>query len=122
MGPDEVGVLLAELRDDLGFRRIEQGIRRLERVRPMVETLRPEVVNSGVLVGLVAQWIDAGFDSPQLLCRLLARFPASSRSTLTLLDYLHLRMAEGVFAMSQEDFDRAEGHFRFVQSLEDEIG
>lgn len=122
MGPDEVGALLAELRDDLGFRRIEQGIGRLERIRPMVEALRPEAANSGVLVGIIAQWIDAGFDSPQLLCRLLARFPAPTRSALTLLDYLHLRMAEGVFAMSQEDFDGAAGHFRFVQSLEDEIG
>ena len=122
MGSDEVGALLAELRDDLGFRRIEQGIRRLERIRPMVEALRPEATNSGVLVGLIAQWIDAGFDSPQLLCSLLARFPAPTRSALTLLDYLHLRMAEGVFAMSQEDFDRAAGHFRFVQSLEEEIG
>jgi tetratricopeptide (TPR) repeat protein len=122
MGPDEVGALLAELRDDLGFRRIEQGIRRLERIRPMVEALRPDVTNSGVLVGLIAQWIDAGFDSPQLLCRLLTKFPAPTRSALTLLDYLHLRMAEGVFAMSQEDFDRAAGHFRFVQSLEEGIG
>jgi tetratricopeptide (TPR) repeat protein len=122
MGPDAVGALLAELRDDLGFRRIEQGIRRLERIRPMVEALQPEVANSGVLVGLIAQWIDAGFESPQLLCRLLARFTAPTRSALTLLDYLHLRMAEGVLAMSQEDFDRAAGHFRFVQSLEDEVG
>jgi tetratricopeptide (TPR) repeat protein len=31
-------------------------------------------------------------------------------------------MAEGAFAMSQEDFDRAAGHFRFVQSLEEEVG
>jgi len=122
MGPDEVGALLAELRDDLGFRRIEQGIRRLERIRPMVEAFRPEAANSGVLVGLIGQWIDAGFDSPQLLCRLLSRFPPPTRSALTLLDYLHLRMAEGAFAMSQEDFDGAAGHFRFVQSLGDEIG
>ncbi len=122
MGPDEVGALLAELRDDLGFRRIEQGIRRLERIRPMVDALLPDAANSGVLVGLIAQWIDAGFDSPQLLCRLLARFPAATRSSLTLLDYLHLRMAEGALAMSQEDFDGAAAHFRFVQSLEQEAG
>ncbi|MBZ5617468.1 MAG: tetratricopeptide repeat protein [Acidobacteriia bacterium] len=122
MGHVEVAALLTDLRDDLGFRRIEQGIGRLERIRPMVEALRPETPNSGVLVGLIAQWVDAGFDSPQLLCRLLARFPAPTRPALPLLDYLHLRMAEGVFAMSQEDFDRAAGHFRFVQSMEEEIG
>ncbi|HLK67343.1 MAG TPA: tetratricopeptide repeat protein [Bryobacteraceae bacterium] len=121
MGADEVGALLAELRDDLGFRRIEQGIRRLERIRSMAETLRPEMVNSGVLVGLLAQWVDAGFDNPQLLCRLLARFPQATRSALTLLDYLHLRMAEGALAMSQEDFEGAASHFRFVQSLEEAV-
>jgi tetratricopeptide (TPR) repeat protein len=122
MGAEEVGALLAGLRDDLGFRRIEQGIRRLERVRPMVESLRPDVANSGVLVGLVAQWVDAGFDTPHLLARLLARFPTPTRSALSILDYLHLRMAEGALAMSQEDFEGASGHFRLVQSLEEDAG
>src|ERR1700688_1648675 len=95
MGP-EVGpaALLAQLRDDLGYRRIEQGIRTLERFRPMIETLGPEP-HAGVLVGLIAQWVDAGFDSYALLSQLLARFPKVARAGLPLVDYLHLRMAEG---------------------------
>jgi len=122
MGPgSELEALLAQLRDDLGYRRIEQGLRLLERIKPMVEALEPESHHSGVLVGLVAQWVDAGFDSPELLQHLLLKFPASVRATLPLRDYLHLRMAEGALAMSQEDLGRAAVHFRFVQSLEQEV-
>jgi tetratricopeptide (TPR) repeat protein len=112
--------LLEELREDLGFRRIRQGISRLEQIRPLIETMEP-VVGAGVFAGLVAQWIDAGFDRPQLLRRILARFPAGARPSLPLLDYLHLRMAEGVVAMSEEDYDRAARHFLLVQSFEEEI-
>jgi len=122
MGPgNEPEALLAQLRDDLGYRRIEQGLRLLERIKPMVEALEPESHHSGVLVGLVAQWVDAGFDSPELLQRLLLKFPTPVRAILPLRDYLHLRMAEGALAMSQEDLDRAAVHFRFVQSLEQQI-
>src|ERR1039457_3320616 len=120
MGPSMEGAsLLEQLREDLGFRRIKQGIGRLERIRPMIETMEP-AAGAGVLAGLVAQWVDAGFDSPALLRRVLARFPAAVRPTLPLLDYLHLRMAEGVLAMSEEDYDRASGHFLLVQSFEHE--
>jgi tetratricopeptide (TPR) repeat protein len=65
--------------------------------------------------------VDAGFDSVDLLVKLLERFPSPQRAELPLIGYLHLRMAEGVVAMSHEDFDRAIVHFRFVQSLETEL-
>src|SRR5579885_3511786 len=113
--------LLAQLRDDLGYRRIGQGIRRLESVRPALEALEPGGKDSGVLVGLLAQWVDAGFDGLEALRRLVAGFPVSVRTDLPLLDYLHLRMAEGMLAMSEEDLGRAAEHFRFVQSLEGEV-
>lgn len=122
MGPQaEPAALLAQLRDDLGFRRIKQGICRLESIRPFIETLPPQHP-SGVLLGLVAQWVDAGFGTPALLERLLQRFPPAMRASLPLLDYLHVRMAEGVLAMEQEDFDAAIGHFTLVQSLEEAAG
>jgi tetratricopeptide (TPR) repeat protein len=122
MGPEiEISALLTPLRDDLGYRRIEQGICRLERIRPTIEALQPAFQNAGVLLGLVAQWVDAGFDNPELLARLLARFSTPTRSGMPLLDYLHVRMADGLLAMSREDFERAMGHFRFVQSVEEEV-
>ena len=58
---------------------------------------------------------------PRCCEHILSRFPAAVRSNLPLLDYLHLRMAEGVLAMSAEDYDRAAAHFLLVQSFEDEI-
>jgi len=121
MGPAmDRASLLEQLREDLGFRRITQGIGRLEQLRPDIETLEP-VPGAGVLAGLVAQWVDAGFDGPALLARILERFPAAIRPTLPLLDYLHLRMVEGVVAMAEEDYGRASTHFLLVQSFDGEI-
>lgn len=121
MGPaKDRGLLLEQLREDLGFRRIKQGICRLEQIRPLIDNLEP-VPGAGVLAGLVAQWVDAGFDSPALLPRILDRFPAAIRSNLPVLDYLHLRMVEGVVAMAEEDYDRAAGHFLLVHSFDGEI-
>lgn len=120
MGPAvSCASLLERLREDLGFRRIEQGISRLESIRPILENVQP-AAGAGVLTGLVAQWVDAGFDSPELLRRMLARFPASVRQTLPLLDYLHIRMAEGALKMSEEDYDQAARHFLVVNTFEQE--
>lgn len=121
MSPAAELPLFARLRDDLGSRRIRAGIETLEQLRPEIESLDPCTPQAGTFLGLIAQWVDAGFDSPDLLVRLLARFPPAARASLPLIDYLHLRMAEGVVEMSQEDFDRAIAHFRFVQSLEQEV-
>src|SRR5689334_17396765 len=115
---DSTSALLARLRDDLGYRRIAQGLRILGGIRPELETM---AAHSGVLTGLIAQWVDAGFDDPALLDRLVAKFPRAGRSALPLLDYLHLRMAEGALAMSEEDFDSAAAHFQLVTSLEKEV-
>src|SRR4051794_10767588 len=112
--------LRQRLRDDLGFRRIKEGIALLESVRPAIENLQP-AAGAGIVAGLVAQWGDAGFDSPALLETVLVRFPPAARALLPLQDYLHLRMAEGFLAMSAEDYERAEVHFRLVQSFESEV-
>ena len=122
MGPaKEITPLLAQLRDDLGYRRIQHGVETLESLRTEINTLSPDRRRAGVLLGLIAQWVDAGFDSPDLLVRLLAKFPPESRAALPLVDYLHLRMAEGVVNMANEDFDRAEAHFRLVESFDSEV-
>jgi tetratricopeptide (TPR) repeat protein len=65
--------------------------------------------------------VDIGFEGPQLIKSLLPRFPKDSRAALPLLDYLHLRMAEGLVAMAEEDFDQAIRHFAFVESVEEEV-
>ena len=84
---------LAHLRDDLFSRRIDNGIDRLARHRRALEPLVPAHENAAALVGFVAQWVDVGFDRPQLVKDLLSHFSQTSRASLPLGDYLHLRMA-----------------------------
>ena len=117
----EIAPVLARLRDDLGCRRIRAGIQILEQLCPKIESLTPSYPNAGTFVGLIAQWVDAGFESPALLSRLLSRFPVAVRSAMPLVEYLHVRMAEGVVDMWHEDFDRALAHFRLVEGFEGEI-
>src|SRR5215475_9302927 len=121
MGPAiEIAPLLAQLRDDLGYRRIQRGIETLEGLRSEFEAIAPDRRRAGVFLGLIAQWVDAGFDSPELLVSLLAHFPPESSAALPLVEYLHLRMAQGVLDMANEDFVRAAVHFRLVESFESE--
>ena len=47
-------------------------------------------------------------------------FSKAARARLPLLDYLYLRMAEGMVAMSEEATDKAIRHFDFVLSLDQE--
>jgi tetratricopeptide (TPR) repeat protein len=122
MGPQGgLNSIISQLRDHLGFRRMECGMRTLAANAPALESLDPAEPNAGVLLGLIAQWVDAGFPGPELVRELLARFPSSRRAELPLVDYLHVRLAEGMVAMDSEDFALATQHFRFVQSLEGEI-
>ena len=122
MGPDTgLNPIISQLRDHLAFRRMECGMRTLAAHSPVLHSLDPAEPRAGVLLGLVAQWVDAGFAGPELVRELLERFPASRRAELPLLDYLHVRLAEGMVAMAGEDFEAAAQHFRFVQSLEGEM-
>jgi tetratricopeptide (TPR) repeat protein len=112
--------LLAALRDDLGRRRISAGVGRLEQARPLLESLQA-CPGAGVLTGLVAQWVDAGFDRPSLVEDLLGRFPKEKRPELPLLDYLHLRMAHGFLLMRHEDYAGAAACFESVLAFSEEV-
>jgi tetratricopeptide (TPR) repeat protein len=117
----DYGELLRQLREDIVYRRLDSGMRCLEANRSLIGSLAPTRKSAGVLLGYLAQWVDIGFEGPQLIKRLLPRFPKDSRAALPLLDYLHLRMAEGLVAMVEEDFEKAIGHFAFVESVEEEV-
>jgi tetratricopeptide (TPR) repeat protein len=113
--------LIRQLQEDLAFRRIDSGMRSLEANRPLLAGLDPSQPSAAILVGCVAQWVDIGFAGPELLRDLLNRFPTQCRARLPLVDYLHLRMAEGLLAMVEEETEQAVHHFQFVQSVEEEI-
>lgn len=117
----DYGELLRQLREDIAYRRLDSGMRCLEANRRLIGSLAPTQKSAGVLLGYLAQWVDIGFEGPQLIKRLLPRFPKDSRAALPLLDYLHVRMAEGLVAMAEEDFEQAKQHFAFVESVEEEV-
>ena len=117
----DLRALIAHLRDDLAWRRMADGMQRLEACKAALEGLGPRQENAPILLGCLAQWVDIGFASPDLIRTLLARFPRSCRAGLSLREYLHVKMAEGLVAMDVEEFDEAIGHFRFVEALEEEV-
>ena len=109
---------LAQLKDDLVCRRVERGMARLDKASHVLSSLDPRQENAARLVGCVAQWVDVGYQSPALVKLLVARFSRAARSRLPLQDYLYLRLAEGMIAMTEEATDEATRHLDFVLSLE----
>jgi tetratricopeptide (TPR) repeat protein len=112
---------LRQLQQDIAWRRIASGLHRLQVQRTLVDSCGLRQRGAAVLLGYLAQWVDIGFARPALIKQLLARFPSKERETLSLLEYVHLRMAEGLVAMSEEEFGTAIRHFEIVLALEDEI-
>jgi len=113
--------VLKQLQEDIAWRRIESGLRRLQAQKTLVDSCGPAQKGAAVLLGYLAQWVDIGFAGPALIKRLLARFPGKDRETLSLLEYVHLRMAEGLAAILEEEFGKAIRNFEIVLALEDEI-
>lgn len=111
---------LAHLKEDLVHRRVEQGMARLEENRQLLSALVPAQSNSGRFVGQLAQWVDIGYQRPAIVRVLVQRFSKHSRSHLPLIDYLHLRLAEGMLAMSDEATEQAIRHLDFLLALDDE--
>jgi tetratricopeptide (TPR) repeat protein len=111
--------LLQELRKHLAARHVSSGFALLEENQPMFATLDPLQPNAAAFVGAIAQWVDIGYGEPELIERLLARFPAGTRRRLPLSDYLQLRTAEGLLALLQDHPDDALRHFDLVLSLQD---
>lgn len=113
--------LLQELRDHLTSRRVTQGMALLDRNAGLFTSLDPEQRNAATFVGYVAQWVDVGYRTPELVESLLARFPQAARSQLPVGDYLQLRMAEGALELAHDRPDAALLHFGFILSMKDEI-
>jgi len=112
---------LTQLREDIAWRRIGNGLGRLQTHRALVDSCGSGQKGAAILLGYLAQWVDIGFARPALIKQLLARFPGGERETLSLLEYVHLQMAEGLAAMLEEEFGLAIRHFEIVLALEGEI-
>jgi len=112
---------LAQIKEDIANRRIEAGLRCLTAHQEILESIPLRQNNSGILLGYFAQWVDVGFPGRTLLKKLLSHFSSASPESLTLLEYAHLRMANGLVAMSEEEFAKAISSFNTVLTLENEI-
>lgn len=115
--PDD---FLAQLKEDLACRRVGRGLARLEKHRSLLVHFDPGKENAGRLAGHLAQWVDLGFQPADVIKEVVTRFAKPVRHRLPLLDYLYLRMAEGMVAMAEESKDEAIGHFDIVLSLSGE--
>jgi tetratricopeptide (TPR) repeat protein len=111
---------LAQLKEDLVRRRVGRGMARLEEHRHLLTSLDPEQKNAGRLAGYLAQWVDIGFQRPSLVREIVSRFSKSVRSRLPLLDYMYLRLAEGMVALAGEATEDAIRHLDVVLSLGEE--
>jgi tetratricopeptide (TPR) repeat protein len=112
---------LAQLKDDLVCRRVGQAMARLETHRELLISLDPAQANAAPFTGYLAQWVDIGFQRFDLLKDMVGRFSRSQRALLSLQDYLHLRMALGMLAMTEEKTEEAIRNLDFVLALEEEI-
>jgi hypothetical protein len=76
MGPHSgLNPIISQLRDHLGLRRMECGMHTLAAHALALESLDPAAPNAGILLGLVAQWVDAGFARPRTGARLTRSLP-----------------------------------------------
>ncbi|HEV2134877.1 MAG TPA: tetratricopeptide repeat protein [Terracidiphilus sp.] len=103
-----------ELRRALQLRRIQQGTAMLRSAEGELAGIDPQTANAASLLLLIAQWVDVGYRDHSVLDGLLARFPNCARKTLSVQDYLRLRMVEGFCAFSSGELDRAIGTLEFV--------
>jgi tetratricopeptide (TPR) repeat protein len=112
---------LRALKTHLVMREVSNGIALLDSHQQLFTTLGPLQPNAAAIVGYIAQWVDIGYSSPDLLEQLLARFSRERRAALSLADYLQLRMAEGLLALLRDHPDEALKHFDLVLSMQEEI-
>lgn len=112
---------LAQLKQDLVSRHVGRAFSRLEQHPHLLTAFDASQKNAARFAGYLAQWVDVGFQRPGLVKSVVSAFSRSVRARLQLLEYLHLRMAEGMLAMSEEATEEAIRHFDFILSLEAEI-
>jgi tetratricopeptide (TPR) repeat protein len=113
--------LLSTLRADIDSRRIEHGTNLLTAMTRSSDSFEPSVSNTAAFLGILAEWSDLGFGNLQLVKRLIAGYNVEIRSKLPVSEYIPLRMAEGMVAMTEEMLDSAIDHFSIVLKLADEI-
>jgi tetratricopeptide (TPR) repeat protein len=102
-------------------RAIGAGIALIERHAEAVRAASPQDPLGAEGVGVLAQWVDAGFPGEGLLSELLERF-SGCRGGLSLQGYVHLRLAEGIAALRRQEIAEALRHIETVLLLAGDAG
>ena len=109
---------LAGLQSDFFARRMGNGTSWLEVHRAEIEALDPTQRNSAQVLGILALWVEAGFSDPMIVRELLSRFPDNLTKDFSVFDYIHLRVAQSLVDMADENFDLAIGRLEITKALE----
>jgi tetratricopeptide (TPR) repeat protein len=86
---------------------VAKGAAMLDQAGAELVKLQPGDADTASLLLLMAQWVDVGYRNHEFLDAPLLCFPEASRSTLSIGDFLRLRMVEAFRALSAEDLDTA---------------
>jgi tetratricopeptide (TPR) repeat protein len=111
--------LLSQLQEHVAAREIERGLGCLRAHQDAIAAIDSRQPDAARLLALVAIWSDIGFSASPLVKDLLQRF--SSRSHLSISEFLCLRMTQGMAAMADEAMEAAIPHFDFVLSMPEEL-
>ncbi len=114
--------VLAGLRQDIIERRIRSGFERLDQNADLLNCFDPLAPNGAQLLWRASQWVDVGWRNAAVVQAALASIPRQARGSLSLLDYVAIRMAEGLVSMSGEDDGEAIAHFDSVLAFEKDVG
>jgi hypothetical protein len=110
------------LNDAIEARRVQEGIAMLGHLDCKGITVSALGAVQAPFLLCLAQWVDQGYESPQLVDDLLQQIPPEARAQMPLRDFLMVRMAEAFAAMAHEDTDRAIELLGFVLAAERELG
>src|ERR1019366_8521053 len=89
--------LLKALKSDIESRRIDHGMSLLSAPN-IFESFTPDLKNAAPFLSTLAQWCDSGYCEPDLLRKLVATYSKESRIELSIANYVHIRVAEGMLA------------------------
>lgn len=113
--------LLDELQALIQQRRIGTGIALLTEHAHSFQNLGPHDPHAGRCVGTLAEWLDVGFEDGGLLAKLVERFRGLGRRQIALAGYVHIRLAEAVLAMRQEELTQALRHLDTALQISDDL-
>src|SRR5947208_80646 len=95
--------LTSKLNQALAMRHIEEGFQILDEASRSFPEFDSHDAASAQFVLCIAEWVDAGYSDQRLIEMLLQKFPSERRRSMSIAEYLLLRMAEAFACIAKED-------------------